>query len=357
MNNWADKLDDELIEKNQLNIINIPAAKQNFIFWLKASLVNRFLTYFNPSWLPIKYVAYASNKRSWQLMQYLKGINFSYNHIEAHTLGALYPAYNWAKKSGKLFTFDVEDFHPEEKITFQPVREKQRRIRLMKHLLIEAKLVTAASPLIAETTSKLIKKNVITINNSFFYDEFFKPNFNLTYDKVKLIWFSITISYGRGLEELIVACQNIRASIQLDLIGNVDKKFYDEFILPNLDFISIIEPIPQNELHQKLRDYDVGLALEMASADFNRNICLTNKLFAYAQSGLYIMATDTAAQKQFLSKYSLLGKVCEQNNESMERLLLKICDDIEKIRFSKLNRFDFAKKISFEEEMKKIDFA
>lgn len=60
-----------------------------------------------------------------------------------------------------------------------------------------------------------------------------------------------------------------------------------------------------------LADYDEGLAIEVESNDYNRQICLTNKIFSYLQSGLYILATNTPAQEQFMTSHHKNGMMTD----------------------------------------------
>jgi hypothetical protein len=354
MNNWSDELDDILIEKHQLNITNIPAGKQDSLFWLKGSLFNRILSFFPISVLSTKQLAYASNKRSWQLMKYIKKASFNYDHIEAHTLGALYPAYHWTKKSGKTFSFDVEDFHPEEKISFQAEREKKRRYKLMKHLLPAANYITAAAPLIAREVEKLINQKVITINNSFSEVEFKSPKRLEENEKLKLIWFSQHISFGRGLEQFIDAAYSFKDQLSLTLVGQLDEDFHQKIIQAKKDFIEVKKALPQEELHAKLADYDVGLALEDGNEDYNRQICLTNKIWAYFQAGLYTLATNTKAQIKFISQNADHGELMTFEKEKLNQTLHDLIQKKQAIRGEQQKRFLQAKTYSFEKEMEQL---
>jgi glycosyltransferase involved in cell wall biosynthesis len=52
--------------------------------------------------------------------------------------------------------------------------------------------------------------------------------------------------------------------------------------------------------------FDIGLATELATP-YNRDICLTNKIFTYIQAGLAVIASDTTAQVQLLNKHQNIG--------------------------------------------------
>ncbi|MAY82582.1 MAG: hypothetical protein CMP59_00450 [Flavobacteriales bacterium] len=353
MGDWSDQLDNQIVDKYQLDIVNIPAGRQDLAFWLKASLVNRVLSYILPSLLSIRLLAFASSKRCWQLFQTLKDEEFKFDHIEAHTLGALFPSYFFAKQNFKTFSFDVEDFHPGEVIHIQPEWEKKRRYRIMRTILPSAKFITAASPLIARETESLLNgKEVLTVNNSFFQSEFAKPKKSERKEPLRLIWFSQNITDGRGLDLILDNFDRFKDQISLTLVGNMNPSYFEERIAGKA--VEIISPLPQIELHRMLADYDIGLLLEKSNVDLNKDICLANKLFAYIQSGLYVLATDTLGHKEFFDQYPQLGSLTAQNSENLGLLLKKLIDRKDHIREMKESRFEFSKSFDYHKEMSNL---
>ena len=107
---------------------------------------------------------------------------------------------------------------------------------------------------------------------------------------MKFVWFSQQIDKGRGLELILPVLDQFRDQIELHLIGNPKKQFEEEF-LEERKFIFLHNTMPQSELHIILSEYDVGLALEPGK-DLNNKLAISNKIFAYAQAGLHVLATD-----------------------------------------------------------------
>ena len=222
----------------------------------------------------------------------------------------------------------------------------------MRSILPEAADVTAASPLIARETEKLAGRCVRVINNSFYQNEF--KYIEPTNDNVlKFVWFSQNISYGRGLEVFITAIQKAKTNISLTLIGNLNEQFNKEWIIGRSN-IYILAPLSQEELHLEIAKYDVGLAIELESADFNRSIALTNKIFAYLQSGIYLLATDTPAQQNLLQQNLENASICRQNAESMAEAINVLSNNLVEVRNSKKQRFESAKKLAFDYEKAKL---
>ncbi len=355
---WSDKLSDDIIKKYAIDCQLISVSRSPLFSWIEAAIVERLALFINLV-IPTEFwTAIASNKRSYLLWRAIRKLDFKIDFIEAHTLAALYPARILSKMTQTPFMFDVEDFHPEELIQKNRVQEKQRRIRILKSHLPAANIVTAASPLIAFYLEQLLdwkKGRVQVINNSFYANEFIQPKLIQEGRKVKFVWFSQKITFGRGLELFIEAAIEYRGEIELTLVGSLDKDFYDNWIQENEDFIKIESPINQLELHKSLAQYDVGLVIELTSVDLNKDICLANKLFAYIQAGLFLFATNTKGQTDFLKDQKSQCVLVDQNVNSFAESIEKIIQSIKVIRLDKENRFSASKKMSYENEVSRIE--
>lgn len=355
--NWSDGIDKELAKELKANFYYIPATRKPVFPWFISSLIEKIAQKIYPFFKKnLKINAYAHSKRSILIPRYLKQINEQYDLVVAHTLPSLFPSYLFAKKLNIPFVFDIEDFHPGERIGFDAQNERKRREFLMRKILPHAAYITYASPLIGKHSLDLLEGQKIPdstlINNCFSQTEFQYQENNS--EKVKFVWFSQNIAPARGLELVLPALGKYKDKIQLTLIGNLYNEFYQDFLVQYTDFIDIIDPLSQKELNQKLSEFDVGLAIELISADQNRDLCLTNKIFAYVQSGLYILATDTTAQKQFMDEHPNLGLVTNQNVQDMQEQIEKIIQNINLIRKEKKQRFEYAKKLAWENESNKL---
>ena len=385
LGNWSDKTEQgHLRNLPGIKPIYLSATKEPFFTWVISTIVWKLSVFFNKYYKSsLKPCAYAHNKRTWQLVKANKKLKESFDLVIAHNLGALYPAYKFAEKLETAFAFDIEDYHPGEKCS--PL-EKKRRELLMKKILPKAAYITYASPLIGENSFKLLEKikqkqERILVNNSFAQSEFrFEESKS---EKLQLAWFSQNIAAGRGLELIIPALSKFKNTVRLNLIGNLYPEFKESFLKPYLDFIRFAPPLPQKELNLYLCQFDVGLAIELSTVDFNRDICLTNKIFAYIQSGLFVLATDTSAQKQFIEEHKegivnlyfgsaqspaeamtersrslslaeMTGLLTAQTTQEMEKAIEKIINNIETIRTNKKKRFEYAKRMAWEVEKEKL---
>ncbi len=352
-NYWA-KVDDELIKKYNFNYKTISLTRKPFMQWLTATAVNKIATFLYPLLKNnLKITAYTSSKASFLLNRNLT--NNNYDLIIGHSYAAIFPTYLLSEKYKIPFSIDVEDFYPGETISKDTINESNRRKLLLKHILPKSKYFTYASPMIGENIINLLDKNKLPenflINNCFFKEDFELRKNNT--EKIRFVWFSQTIAHKRGLEIALPALAKYKGKVEVVLYGVLKQESYDTFLYQYTDFLIIEKSVTQKALHQNLSFFDIGLAIEY-EADFNRKIALTNKIFAYAQSGCYILATDTEAQKKFLSDNQGLGIICEQTIQDFEKKILTIITNIEQIRTDKTKRFNDCLKFDYLIEGQKL---
>lgn len=272
----------------------------------------------------------------WKLNQ-LKG---NYQLVIAHNPGAFEPAAAFAKKHRIPLGIDVEDYHPGE--ATHPAEANTMK-RLMQQVLPQANYVSAAAPLILEAVQNDCGhrlRNAFTILNYFNKSEFATP-VPATGKPLQCVWFSQNIDHGRGLEELFKTLGKFPNAIELHLYGNLNFQFYNEHLV-QLPAVKVHTPLPQEQLHKVLASYDVGLSLESKTVNINRSICISNKLLAYYQAGLFIVATDTAAQDQFLKQHPSHGIITSLSN--LEEGLQQLIQQKETIRAGSQTRYTAAEK-------------
>ncbi|WP_430934763.1 hypothetical protein [Saccharicrinis sp. 156] len=270
------------------------------------------------------------------------------------------------------FIYDIEDYDPGIYVPEAGKHYKSCTEFLLKKCAPSASALTSASPLIGEYSLKLIgdHPNHQVILNSFPSTEFslansHKPIAGST-GVLRLVWFSQTISFGRGLEQLFEALNQLNElttqQLIITLIGNMDPEFEKQIVqtfqsqISNLTSqISLLikPPLSQPELHAELAHHDIGLALEPGK-DLNNGLAISNKIIAYAQAGLCILATDTPAQKQFMQEHPDLGTVCGQDKEGIVKGIAAMLEATNKINTDKLDRFKKGKELAWEKESSKL---
>ncbi|MCK7590230.1 hypothetical protein M0G43_06575 [Subsaxibacter sp. CAU 1640] len=297
--------------------------------------------------------AFANNDKALQLWFKARMLHkkHHFKRVIAHNLGAFYPAVKLARIKSLDLQLDIEDYYPGEALYFNKKYEKQIRMYLMTRSFLSADLITYASEGIRLECEQHFKtkaqaKQVVVIN-SFDEKDFKKPEETIR-DLTKCVWFSQHIGPHRGLEQVFESASRLK-HVEFHLIGNLNEAYIQKFTLSsNMLFHPVME---QSELHDFLSRMDIGLALEDPNADYNRNICLTNKILAYAQSGLYILASDTYGQVQFLNSLDYnAGSIIDVSlQHSIECLDINLLNGN-----SKIERWQKARHFSWEKEQLKL---
>lgn len=351
---WSAELSQKIRDAHpEVDFITID-RKKKVVATLMAKVWHKLCIFINP-WFQkyVKVTAYASNDKTPQLLWEAKTLckKTQFSTIIAHNLGAFYPAMKAAQHYGARFQLDVEDFYPGEALYFNKAHEKENRHLLMQACFDKAYSITYAAEGIAKACqehyeiSNTVKQALII--NSFKSTDFKKPQAQ-TKSQLKCVWFSQHIGPNRGLEQVFEAAKR-HPSIEFHLVGNINTAYLDSQGLSNN---IILHPImPQSILHGFLCSMDIGLALESSKADNNRDICLTNKILAYTQAGLFILATNTYGQQQFLNSLTYnAGLIITQNlAQSLTDINLQSLD-----LQSKTARWEAAKYFAWEVEQKQL---
>lgn len=350
--NWSRIINEQIKEEivGEIDYIEIPGNRKPFTPWLMSTIMfewGKFMLKIFPEnayWLSAQ-----SNKRSYLLKKYLDEATISPDLVVAHNIGSFYPAWMFAKKKNCRLGIDLEDYHPGE--TNNPVVSGQIK-RLLNHCLSQADYITSASKFILEESLKEIQVSAVknVVMNYFDGSEFRQPVLNIG-GPLRLIWFSQNISFGRGLEQVVALLEELD-DVELDLFGNCNPEFYNQWLKGRRN-ITLYEARPQQELHGLLSEYDAGLAIEPGK-DRNNELAISNKLLAYFQAGLYIIASNTLAQAKFLNENPHSGLVLNLHASDLQDRLKAIIASKESIRRTRAERFKNAQTYNWEAESEKL---
>lgn len=345
--NWSYQLNEKLLanlKQDGVKFHCIKAGRENGSNWAVSVVKEKFYRQFSKL-ISLKGnpLATAVSRRNVALMQVIKKVN-SADWVIGHNPGALWVTLAAGKRLNCKMGFDVEDYHPGEG---HDKHLQGLTKNLMQQVMPKMDYVSFAAPLIMEEAKKVVEgsdNKWMTILNYFPRDEFILPQKNIT-GRLKLVWFSQNITAGRGLELLLPVVKADAARTELHLYGNVDNEFREKELLA--DNIFIHNPLSQKELHKELALYDVGLALEIPE-DFNRDLCLTNKLLAYIQAGIYVLATNTTAQKSFLENFIQAGICFDIHINNVIVIFDSLAREIEGIRQLRMKRFHESEDFNWE---------
>ncbi|MCO5947683.1 hypothetical protein [Mucilaginibacter flavidus] len=209
-------------------------------------------------------------------------------------------------KAGRNVAFDLEDWYSADLL---PAAREKRPVRLLKKIeyiaLTQGLFCTTTSHALADELARVYKsKRPEVIYNVFpFQGDLHKRRKNFA-KSLNLFWFSQTIGPGRGIEEFIALLKYLNTKISLNLLGTADPVYKKKLLslIPKRHELYFHDLVGENELAQKISDFDIGLALELDHPP-SRNFTVTNKFFQYLQAGLPVIATETAGQKEIFTKF------------------------------------------------------
>jgi hypothetical protein len=349
--NWTNESEKQINDSlPQINFHYVESTKIKLFQWVIATLVEKTASFFLPFFSSSLFInAMVTGKRSWLLLAWIRKMKVTPHLVIAHNPAAFYPAFFFAKKNNIPFAIDIEDFHPGEG---NNKKLQQAVSGLMKDIMPLAYYNSFASQLIKAKTEKILsismRRNDIVVNNLFAQQEFKSKPVEKNGTQ-KFVWFSQFIDYDRGLEKILPILDNFKCELTLTLIGNMRPLFFDNEIKKR-NYIVCIDALPQQELNLLLSNFDVGLAIEDPAIDMNRDICLTNKIWAYFQAGLYIVASNTAAQIDFINQYSLHGVCIDLNLEGASHQISSVINNKKEIRNTTGQRLQAASLLNWENE-------
>jgi len=244
----------------------------------------------------------------------------------AHNLPALPAATHAAEKHGAKVGFDAEDFHRGEVPENQyDTLDAQLTRWIEEQYMPECDYVTAASPGIKSAYEEEIDVEDVGVVLNVFSKETcagHTPPRELKEEHpgegVSLYWYSQTIGPGRGLEQVVRAMGQVpgqEGPLRFSLRGSWAKG-YEEELRGLADSVGVedhrirhLSRAAPDQLIERAGRHDIGLALEQ-SVTRNREICITNKIFAYLLAGLPVLATDTPGQRYVAEKVPDAVSLC-----------------------------------------------
>jgi hypothetical protein len=300
-----------------------------------------------------KICAFSSNDKAAQLYFNTSSLpkHIKISRVIAHNIGAFYAAVNYSEKKAAALQLDIEDYYPGEASYFNKKLETQNRLHLMEVSFSKSDAITYASLGIQLECEKHFKVKGETkqemILNSFNDLDFTEPKANSS-EKIKCVWYSQYIGPNRGLEQIFEAARSL-GKVEFHIVGSQNQDFLGSVTLS--ENIIIHDIMQQSELHAFLATMDIGLALEPGK-DLNNTIALSNKIITYAQAGLYVLATDTVGQSQFLKSLDYNAGFIIQS--SLIDILLQFDTTLLAVS-TKIDRWKCAKLFSWDNEKLKIN--
>jgi len=314
LTDWATIADREILKNNFWKVIQVGGSPtSNKLLYFFSRFRYRMIIMLARK-IPInKYIAELAIGRCSKFLASEAKLHEADLYI-AHNLGALPAAYKAAKKYNGKLGFDAEDFHRHESADNLSDFYVQAKIIIEDFYLKHLNYFSTSSELIAKEYHMIYPNLIPNVIQNVFeikYQQGLNLNNN---DELNLFWFSQTIGKGRGLEDVIIAINNLKNSkIKLSLLGNISgltRNYFNKMA----DFkIEYLNPRSEDQLFNLASTFDIGLALEPAFC-INNDLALSNKLFIYLIAGLQIIASNTKAQERFTAENPGISEIYDIGN-------------------------------------------
>lgn len=228
---------------------------------------------------------------------------------------------NLLKSGCRNIIFDFEDWFSED------LPQKSRRYRPIKLLKLYEKnvIVKKSDILVPSSEMKLGLESTYGIGNFHIYYNSFNSNITETglkseSYKIKLIWFSQTISFNRGLEDFFNILDYVQHPIHIDLIGTVDSEFTgfidNKFKSYNTGHSYALQGfVKDHELDSYIVNAHFGLALEKPEI-ISRDLTITYKCFRYLMNATPLILSKTKGQEEFVKITSEIYPIINFGSEA-----------------------------------------
>jgi glycosyltransferase involved in cell wall biosynthesis len=210
-------------------------------------------------------------------------------------------------QAGFRVGIDIEDWYSEDLL---PEARKGRPVKLLR--LLEAKLLRegAHSTCTSRAMSDALAKEYNCRPPAVIYNAFPWADRQQLDGKLKdrkdpgipsIHWYSQTLGYGRGLEDLLAALPYLKHPVEIHLRGNPVQGF-NEWLqthvpTPWRERIFVHGLVSNDDLLSRIAEHDIGFAGEMKYCR-NKDLTASNKILHYLLAGLAVVASDTVGQRE-----------------------------------------------------------
>lgn len=215
-------------------------------------------------------------------------------------------------------------------------------------------LLISVSPSINDWYNKNIgiKKNALVLNSPQFNNDVFeeksnnylRDKFNIPPSEYVFIYLGI-IGRGRGIDLYLDIFKSIEIKSHIVFIGYGELVDIVKQISQESNKIHYHPAVPHQDVVKISKSADVGLAM-IEAVSLSDYYCLPNKLFEYAFSGLFVIATDFPDMKKVVEEYAL-GVCCSLEIDDLKSAVMKI----ENMRLTKSNKNLFKLSWQYQAEM------
>ena len=261
-------------------------------------------------------------------------------------------------KNGFKVAFDLEDWYSEDLL---PEARSGRPINLLQKIEYKALNKGAFCFTTSHAMAKRLAEVYFCTQPEVLYNVFPSPTAEINSisksfsSPLKLFWFSQTIGEGRGLEQFISLIAGFKNTVEIHLLGHVNASYRETLaaLFPKQHQLYFHAMVGTHQLAAKIAAFDIGLALELDTPP-SRDLTLTNKFFQYLQSGLPVIASETAGQNEVFDKFTPGYQISQYPNEQEIAKLEEWLNDPAVLHAARKRAWQAAGFYNWENESKKL---
>ena len=211
------------------------------------------------------------------------------------------------RAAGRRVCADIEDWHSEDLLPAdrgrRPLDLLRRQERALLHTLVHA--TTTSHALADGLFGRYGGARPHVIANAFPLQIDPRPLRPAQSKAPAFFWYSQTLGPGRGLELFLAAWAQTTQASRVVLLGEPQPGYLEQLLAgvpparqARISFLDCVSPAALPSL---VAEHDIGLALEERTIP-SRDLTITNKILQYLNAGLAVIASNTAGQREVLSR-------------------------------------------------------
>lgn len=281
----------------------------------------------------------------------------------AHDLNTLLAGYLAKKRLGGKLIYDSHELYVERNTLPKPTPRAKKVVGLLEGFLLKSvdQVITVNKSIAKELKKRYKIKLPAVVMNTPKYNLVEKPK-SLRLELgipagEKIIIYSGSITFNRGLEQLIESLQYLENYV-LVLMGFGRESYLEELrmvahkakVENRLYFFG---PVPHEEVPVYVAGADVGAA-PIINASLSYYLCSPNKLFEFIQAGIPAIGSNFPELSAVIEGYKIGYTFDPEDPKNIAETIQKVFEDPKKYQQMKKNTREAAKIYNWEREQEKL---
>lgn len=160
----------------------------------------------------------------------------------------------------------------------------------------------------------ILNTPIIHRSENYFDDNYLRTKFSIKDDEKIFIYVGI-LGPGRGIEKYLEIFKNENIRSHIVFLGYGPLRGLIEDVVSTNDNVHFHPPVSHELVTEIVQHADIGLAL-IENISLSDYLCAPNKLFEYAFSNVYVLASDFPEMRRLIDNYNL-GDIVNPDTDSL----------------------------------------